>query len=262
MRIHRLPPAFALLLCCVLPVSAGGMGRPLPRPVSAARRPYLVILDWHDVVARKTVWFDTLISTFRAQLAAIHRAGCHIITLRELEAHLLQGSPVPSRPVLITFDDNNEGIYRNAFPILKQYGYHFTLFVHTAYVGVTTDKRHNSWAELKAMQQSGLATVQSLTASHPEDILLLSNARIAHELNVSRHSIEYHLGTPVYAFVYPCDKFDDRVARDVYRAGYKMAFTEEWGNAGSSPSLYEIHRYPAILRFAQAMSDLERRDPE
>lgn len=228
----------------------------LPRQVPQARKQFAAVLVWHDVVpGKKTVWFDTTLSTFRAQLEDIHKEGFHVIPMKELYQHLIQGTPLPSLPLVLTFDDNNQGIYYNAFPLLKQYRYPATLFVHTGYVGVTTDKRHNTWQMLKTMEQSGLIDVQSLTQSHPEDIFQLNNAQIARELNNSRRSIELHLGNPVYAFVYPCDKHDDRVARDVFDAGYKIAFTEDRGNADESSNMMLIHRYAAILCFDQALRD-------
>ena len=38
--------------------------------------------------------------------------------------------------------------------------------------------------------------------------------------------------------------------------GYELAFTEDWGNAGDSESLLDIHRYSALTRFAQALADV------
>ncbi|CEK14466.1 predicted xylanase/chitin deacetylase [Chthonomonas calidirosea] len=229
----------------------------LPKPVPGAAKQFAAVLVWHDIVPKtKQVWFDTTLSTFRRQLELIHRGGFHVITLRQLYDHLTKGTPLPPKPIALTFDDNNQGIYYYAFPLLRRYGYPATLFVHTGYVGVTTDKRHNTWDMLRTMVQSGLIDVQSLTQSHPENILLLSDKQIVKELVNSRRSIELHLGIPVYAFVYPCDKHDLRVAEDVYRTGYKIAFTEDRGNACASPNLYLVHRYAAILCFDQALSDV------
>lgn len=255
MRTGKLAATVALLTLCAQAICTA---QQLPRPCAAAAKPYLAVLVWHDVVGKKTVWFDTYTSVFDKQIAEIRAGHFHVITLQQLLNHLIHGAPVPSRPIMIAFDDNNQGIYRNAFPVLLKYHLPFTLFVHTAYVGVTTDKRHNTWAMLKTMQKSGLATVESLTASHPENIRLLNNAQIMRELAVSRRSIQVHLNTPVDAFVYPCNVHDLRVATDVYKGGYTAAFTEDWGNAGTSPDMMDIHRYPAILRFTQALQDVAR----
>jgi peptidoglycan/xylan/chitin deacetylase (PgdA/CDA1 family) len=231
-----------------------------PPPVAAgAKAPYLAVLVWHDVIAGpKEVWFDTSLDTFRGQLEALRRGGFHVIDLEALRAHLVSGAPVPSRPVAITFDDNGHGIYDNAFPLLKKYGYHATLFVHTNFVGTTTSKRHNTWDQLREMERSGLITVQSLTANHPPDLRALSDADVLHEFTLAQRSILARLGHKPFAVVYPEDNYDDRLARLAWQSGYQLGFIEDWGNAGDSENLLLIHRYSVLTRFGQALADVAR----
>jgi peptidoglycan/xylan/chitin deacetylase (PgdA/CDA1 family) len=230
----------------------------LPPVAPAARRQYVAVLVWHDVLPKKQVWFDTTVATFKAQLEAIKRGNFHVVTLQELLQHLQRGTSLPPRPLAFTFDDNNRGLYRYAFPLLKQYHYPATLFVHTEYVGVTTSKEHNNWNELAEMERSGLIGVQSLTASHPADIRTFTDAAILKELRDSRASLEKHLGQPIYAFVYPEDRYDARVAQLVAQSNYRIAFTEDWGDASASPNLMMVHRYSILKRFAQALADVAR----
>lgn len=250
--------AVVAALCGLLASEARAHQASLPRVNPAARRASVVVLVWHDVLPRRQVWFDTPVDVFRAQLEAIRRRGCHVVPLDALLRHLTEGAPLPPRPIVLTFDDNNEGLFLHAFPLLKQYGYPATLFVHTDYVGVTTSKAHNTWDELRTMQRSGLISIQSLTQSHPADIRTLSDAEIGVQLRDSRASLLKHLGRPVYAFVYPEDRYDSRVARLVAQNGYRIAFTEDFGNASESPNLMMVHRYSILKRFAQALDDLDR----
>jgi poly-beta-1,6-N-acetyl-D-glucosamine N-deacetylase len=229
----------------------------LPAVAPEGHRPYVAVLVWHDVVAgEKQVWFDTTLETFRSQLAAIARGGFHVITLEMLRRHLEAGAPVPSRPLVLTFDDNGAGIYANAFPLLRKYGFHAVLFVHTNYVGRTTSKRHNTWDQLRAMERSGLVTVQSLTANHPQDLRALSDADVVHELRLSSFSLEHRLGHAPYALAYPYDNYDERVARLAAANGYELGFSEDWGNAGDSSNLLMLHRYSILTRFDQALRDV------
>jgi biofilm PGA synthesis lipoprotein PgaB len=228
----------------------------LPHVAPGGRLPYLAVLVWHDVVPAKQVWFDTTLATFELQLAAIHEGGFHVITLEQLREHLEHGAPVPSKPLVLTFDDNGSGIYTYAFPLLRRYRYPAALFVHTNYVGKTTSKHHNTWAELAEMERSGLITVQSLTANHPPDLPKMSDALVAHELRLSKFSLETRLGRRIYALVYPYDNYDERVARLAYENGYELGFTEDWGNAGDSDNLLLIHRYSVLTRFDQALHDV------
>lgn len=243
----------------VLAAAGAGQAAALPTPVPAARSQYVAVIVWHDVVPAKEVWFDTTLDTFRSQLEAIRRGGFHVVTLHALLRHLQTGAPLPSKALVLTFDDDGHGIYENAFPLLEQYHFPATMFVHTNYVGLNTHhKRHNTWAQIERMARSGLMTVQSQTANHPPNLPDLSDADVRHECVLSRFSLQYHLGRayPIYAIAYPYDNYDARVERLAAKYGYSLGFTEDWGNADASANLLEIHRYSALTRFPQALHDV------
>ncbi len=240
----------------VAPPYARAADAPLPQVAPGGRTPYVAVLVWHDVLRTKDVWFDTTARTLATQLDAIARGGFHVVTLAALRAHLVSGAPLPARPLVLTFDDNGAGIYDYAFPLLRAHRFHATLFVHTNFVGKTTSKRHNTWAQLREMEASGLVDVQSLTANHPEDLRLLSDADVVHELALSAFSIEHRLGHRVYALAYPYDNYDERVARLASQHGYALGFSEDFGSAGASTSLLTVHRYSILTRFDQALADV------
>jgi peptidoglycan/xylan/chitin deacetylase (PgdA/CDA1 family) len=230
--------------------------RPLPQIAPAGRMPYVAVLVWHDVVTPKEVWFDTPVDVFHAQLKSIRRGGFNVVTLAKLRDHLEHGAPLPNKSLVLTFDDNGHGIFENVYPLLQHYGFPATLFVHSNFVGKTTTKRHNTWDQLQAMVRSGLIDVQSLTANHPPDLRILSDAAVVHELRLSKYSLEHRLGRPIYALVYPEDNYDERLARLAAANGYELGFTEDWGNAADSESLLLLHRYSILTRFDQALADV------
>lgn len=219
-------------------------------------RPYVAVLVWHDVLPVKDVYFDTTTADFAAQLDAIAKGGFHVITLAALRDRLVRGATLPSKPLVLTFDDNARGIGRNAVPLLRKHGFAATLFVHTNYVGRTTSKAHNSWDDLREMERHDSIDVQSLTANHPPDLTKLSDADVTHEFTLSKHALERRLGRRIFALVYPYDVYDARVERLAAAAGYTLGFTEDHGNAADSASLLEIHRYSITVpeRFAQALA--------
>ena len=247
--------AFVCFMLSTAPARAADSG--LPQVAAGGRTPYLAVIVWHDVVPSKELWFDTSVDTFRTQLAAIARGGYHVVTLDALRAHLERGVPLPAKPLALTFDDNGHGIYENAFPLLKKYRFPATMFVHSNFVGTTTHgKRHTTWPQLLEMSRSGVMAVQSLTANHPPDLRTLSDADVVHELTLSRTSLQYHLGHKIFALVYPEDNYDARLERLAAANGYALAFIEDWGNAGDSANLLEVHRYSALTRFPQALTDV------
>jgi peptidoglycan/xylan/chitin deacetylase (PgdA/CDA1 family) len=224
-----------------------------------ARQTYTAIMMWHDVVKdKKEVWFDVTEAEFRSQMEQLRRRKFNVITLDALYRHLTEGAPVPPRPVVLTFDDNTKGLYDYAYPILKEFNYPATFFVHTDYVGVRTVKDHCDWNELREMQKSGLISVQSHTRTHPPDLRKLPDTRLRRELLESKQIIERQMGKPVFAFAYTEGNYDARVVRMVAEAGYRMAIAEDWGSAGASPNLLEVRRYSIHKRFSQCLRDVER----
>ncbi len=256
--MHRL----RALACSAVVAFACGVAGPqaaLPTVAPGTDAPYVAVLVWHDVVDRKDVWFDTTTADLRAQLDRIARGGYHVVSLAALRDRLKTGKPLPPKPLVLTFDDNAIGIYRNAYPLLRSHRFAATLFVHTNFVGKTTSKIHASWAQLREMERGGAIDVQSLTANHPPDLTKLSDADVRHELTLSKFSLERRLGRGVFALAYPYDVYDPRVERLAAQSGYTLGFTEDAGNAAASNSLLEIHRYSALARFDQALADVAAR---
>jgi peptidoglycan/xylan/chitin deacetylase (PgdA/CDA1 family) len=235
----------------------GGDGLPPIHP--GARGSFTAILMWHDVVeTKKLVWFDTTRVELANKFAEIRRRGLTPIRLEQLADHLETGKGVPQGSVVLTFDDNNLGLYLRAFPLLKQYRWPAVLFVHTAYVGVTTGKEHCTWDQLREMEASGLVTVQPHTATHPPDLRSVSAAQLEKELSGARKKMEAELGGQRRFFAYPEGHFDARVARAAWEAGYRLAITEDRGAAQRSPNRMMVHRYSMHRRAEQALADTTR----
>jgi biofilm PGA synthesis lipoprotein PgaB len=258
---------FGSVECCIVNLAQIYRSETLPPPAStlppiyptarrrADGRP-TTLLVWHDIVSHdkdKLVWFDTTIAEFDAQLARLARAGIRPISLNLLYRYLASGTPVPPPgAALLCFDDNTAGIRQYAAPRLRQRGWPFVVSAHTAYIGKTTSKAHNTFVALKEMEAMG-ATIVSQTHTHPPDLRALSDAALAQEMTESRRRMEAGLGHAVTYLTYPSGKWDRRIALAAQAAGYRMALTEDYGAAESSPHLLGVHRYSTHRRFDEAL---------
>ena len=105
------------------------------------------------------------VEQFEEQMKTLKDIGCTFITPNDLLYAINENKALPSRAVLITFDDCSEEIYTEAFPILKKYEINATVNV----IGYYVKHRDNynfpilSWDELREMTDSGLITLQSET---------------------------------------------------------------------------------------------------
>ena len=74
--------------------------------------------------------------TFEAQISALSQAGYTAVGFSELADYVNSGTPLPDKPVVITFDDGYESNLTLAEPILARYGMKATVFV----IGVSAGK--------------------------------------------------------------------------------------------------------------------------
>jgi len=59
-------------------------------------------------------------SLLEGQLRALAEAGMHPVTSTQLVDYLELGTPLPDKPVMISFDDASGGQYANALPVLQR----------------------------------------------------------------------------------------------------------------------------------------------
>lgn len=252
-------PACVILLNTCKPLYGFMQKLLLPGIHPDARRNTLrhpvTLLVWHDIVpAAKLVWFDTTVAEFAAQLNQLARAGASPLTLDALYRYLATGKPTPPPgAIVLCFDDNTTGIHEYAAPALQKRGWPFAVSAHTAYIGITTGKSHNSYTALREMEGQG-ATIVSQTHTHPPDLRTLSDIALSREIAESRKRMEAGLGHPVRFLTYPSGKWDRRVAEAAAKAGYVLGLTEDQGAAETSPHLLGIHRYSTHRRFAEAVA--------
>ena len=177
---------------------------------------------------------------FAKQMEYLYKNEYHTITPDQLMAYLKYGKQLPDKPIMITFDDGYLDNYTNAYPIMQKYGFTGTIFIVTNLVG--HDPRFMNWDQVREMQQNG-NVFGSHTVNH-QSLTRLTNEQVMNELIQSRDEITQQLGkTPKY-FAYPTGTYNPAIEKMVKTAGYKAAFTIEYGQVGADSDLYALERIP------------------
>lgn len=140
------------------------------------------------------------------------------------------GPPLPSAPVLVTFDDAYLDFHTQALPVLERHGFPSTLYVVTGCVGGTAgwlaaegegDRAMMGWAELRDAAERGV-DLGAHSHTHPKlDELPLHQAR--DEIVRSRQILEDGLRRAVRTFAYPHGFHGPKVRQLVVDAGYDGA---------------------------------------
>ena len=218
--------------------------------VSAAP-PRGVGLTYHDVVPKKTVWFDCTPGEFRSQIDAMTKAGVRFVSLARVEA-AYGGRPMPPKAVALTFADNYRGFLRYAYPLLLKRRIPVAMFVHTGFVGSQVGRPKMTWEELRRLDREGICTVASQTVTH-RSLDALSEEEVARELRDSKAALERRLGHPIRYLAYPNGAYEARTEVAARRAGYALAFAEVQKPFGRDR--YAVERY-VHTKWRQALRDL------
>jgi len=115
-----------------------------------------------------------------------------------------------------------------------------------------------AWDEAREMQANGIE-IGSHTMTHPV-LTRIGDERLRQELHQSRSRLEEVLRRRVEQFCYPNGDYDERVQREVARAGYRIAVTTVSGlnKRGDDPlTLRRIHTERDLAHFAQSASGFE-----
>lgn len=129
-------------------------------------------LAYHDIVATKNGDpFAITAAEFRRQLDYLVSAGYHPISLTALERAHAGQEALPSKPVLLTFDDGYKSYYDIAFPLLRQYGFPSVVSLVTSWIDGRSTPDYTSaqfmtWDELRTIARSPLVEV----FSHSDDL--------------------------------------------------------------------------------------------
>ncbi|MCM3692554.1 polysaccharide deacetylase family protein [Neobacillus niacini] len=144
---------------------------------------------------------------FEKQMTYLKNQGYQLVTFERW--HELSKI---KKPIFITFDDGYKN-NRNAFEILQRlkddtFKPTATFFVISDFVG---NMNRLNQSELRMMSDSGMISVQSHTATHPD---LTKSENLYYELKGSKEKIEKITGEPVIALAYPYGSFNERTASE------------------------------------------------
>ncbi len=176
---------------------------------------------------------------FRAQMAYLAASGYTPISLYDLNLALRWGTPLPPRPVVLTFDDGYRDFYEHAFPVLQELGFTATVFVITARLDAG-DPAYLTWAQARELAAAGI-DIESHTKDHPS--LIGRDAEFLHyQIKGSLESIEAHLGRPAHLFCYPAGRWDEAVLAALPEYGVWLAVVTEGGIEHTTDGVHLLRR--------------------
>ena len=173
---------------------------------------------------------------FEAMLKYLRDNGYHTITTKDLWWSLDQGAALPSKPVMLTFDDGYADAYSVAMPLLKAYGMTGTFFVT---VNLVDRPGYISRAEVKALADAGM-DVESHAMDHVSMMKPLADQ--IYQMCRARDYLSLWTGTDVRHFAYPSGDYNDVSGTALQRCGYLSAYKKSGGSIQTSNAMYLLQR--------------------
>ena len=172
--------------------------------------------------------------------------GITVISLQDLLAWKRGEKNIPPRCAVISFDDGWKSQYEVAWPIMKKFGYTFTMFIYTEGVagGSLGGGQAITWEMLADMRDNGIdieahsATHQDLREGHTIMVAEPGGKRTKKKLTGAEYEqwvqnevvgckqlLEQRLGIRVNCFAVPFGTYNEHVKEIARNAGYEAMFT-------------------------------------
>ncbi|MEU3184288.1 polysaccharide deacetylase family protein [Streptomyces sp. NPDC006923] len=217
-----------------------------PEPPGA---PVVPVLLYHAVTDDPPAWIAEFTVTpreFAAQLDAVVASGRTPVPAGALADRLAGGAPLPSRPVVLTFDDGFADLPGATAEALAARGLPATAYLTT---GAITPGRTSllppapmmTLAQVPRLERSYGIEVGAHTVTHAQ-LDTLPAAALRRELRESKETLEDVLGHEVAHLAYPHGYNSRAVRRAAARAGYASAVAVRHALSSERDESYRIAR--------------------
>ncbi len=211
----------------------------------------VVVLLYHKFGDRRTPSTNVPLSNFIAQMTYLKTHNYQVISLKRLACLLSSHQPLPPKTVVITVDDGYKTVFTKAFPILRRFGYPFTVFIPTEAIEKHYPDYIN-WDEIYQMKQAGVDFQDHTYAHHKLGLKPLSMTEreyrewIQADLKKSRCIFEKRLGYCPTMLAFPYGYYNKILINEALRLGYRVLLSQDPGVVSEDTPLYHIPREPIL----------------
>ena len=181
---------------------------------------YHQIRDWTARDSKNAKDYIIPIEQFKAQVKMLADSGYHTILPDQLYAYLTTGAALPSKPVMLTFDDTDLDQFTIARPELAKYGYKAMYFVMTVSLG---RPHYMSKAQVKQLSDEG-----NIIGSHTWDHHNVKKYRgqdWVTQIDKPTKTLEDITGKKINYFAYPFGLWNEQAFPELKKRGFVAAFS-------------------------------------
>jgi peptidoglycan/xylan/chitin deacetylase (PgdA/CDA1 family) len=181
---------------------------------------YHQIRDWKPTDSKMSKDYIMPPATIREELKMLADSGYHTILPDQLYAYLTKGAALPSKPIMLTFDDTDEDQYTVLFPELKKYGFKAVFFIMT--VSLNRLPHYMTKEQVKELYDAG-NVIGSHTWDH-HNVKKYQGQDWVIQIEKPTKQLEAITGTPIRYFAYPFGLWNREAIPELKKRGFIAAF--------------------------------------
>lgn len=212
-----------------------------------------VILLYHHVAENTPRSTSVTPAEFAEHLAFI-KENYVVFPLQDIVEAAKHNTPLPDNALAITFDDGYNNIYEHAHPLLKKYGFPYTVFINPSVIGKQSNQL--TWDTVKNMHKEGV-TFANHTLDHLHMLEKKAGeneqqwlSRVWKNVTDAEAQITAQIGESLKYLAYPFGEYNEVLANKLQEQGY-IGFGQHSGAVGPFSNLAAIPRFPAAGPYAK-----------
>lgn len=186
---------------------------------------------------------------FREQISYLFEHNYNPITVSQLAKSIHSSTRLPSKPIILTFDDGFYDFYTEAFPVLNDFGFPATIYITTKYIDGTSlwlveegegNRPLLDWNHLTEIVCKGIECGGHSHSHAQLDRLSTDDAR--NEITLCKKILEDHLNCEISSYAYPYGYYSKSVRQLVKESGYSSACAVKNSMNRYSDDLFALKR--------------------
>ncbi len=188
-------------------------------PAQIFAKPEVPVLCYHRITEGRKGDYTVSPAIFSAHIKILADSGYHAISPAQLYDYLVYNKALPTKPVMITFDDSRSEHRAIAAPVLEKYGFRGVFFIMT----ITYDKKNYMTRDQIAQLVKNGHTV----GLHSWDHIMVTKYKDAEdwkkEVTEPKIKLEKIIGRPVEYWAYPNGVYNHRGCEELNKH-FKLSF--------------------------------------
>jgi peptidoglycan/xylan/chitin deacetylase (PgdA/CDA1 family) len=180
---------------------------------------YHQIRDWRAKDSKGAKDYIVPIAEFKAQIKMLADSGYHTILPDQLFSYLKYGTKLPSKPIMLTYDDTDLDQFTIAAPEMKKYGFKGVFFVMTVSLG---RPNYMSKAQVKSLSDQG-HIIGSHTWDH-HNVKKYQGEDWVTQIDKPTKTLEEITGKEIKYFAYPFGLWNPEAIPQLKKRGFEGAF--------------------------------------